>query len=134
MKTIHSFSILLISLTFLFSSCGLGDASAKAEKQADKYHKFLRAGNENAMLDMVHEEGMKQDEEGFRNIMHKMATETTITKIEKTTGFNTSIRNGVATVRLNYTLHDKNHGTITEEIVLQDSKDGVMKIVALNYK
>ncbi|MCR9171444.1 MAG: hypothetical protein NXI10_03060 [bacterium] len=134
MKRFYSLSILLISITFLLASCGLGDAKEKAEKQAAKYHKFLKAGNENAMLDMVHEDGMKNAEEDFRFLMHKMATETTISKIEKSSQFNTSIENGVATVRLNYRLYDKIHGRITEEIVFQDSKDGVMKIVALNYK
>lgn len=134
MKRLYSFSILFVSIAFLLSSCGFGDAAEKAEKQADKYHKFMKAGNENAMLNMIHEDGMKDDGDRFRELMHTMATETTITKIEKTIGFNTSINNGVTTVRLNYTLHDKNHGTIIEEIVLQDSKDGVMKIIALNYK
>jgi len=134
MKRFYSFSILLVSISFLLSSCGLGDAAEKAEKQANKYHKFLKAGNETAMLNMVHEDGMKQDEEGFRALIKKMATETNITKVEKNIGFNTSISNGVATVRLDYTLHDKDHGEITEEIVLRDSKDGVMKIISLNYK
>ncbi len=134
MNRLYSFSILLVAVTFLLSSCGFGDAAEKAEKQADKFHKFLKAGNETAMLNMVHEDGMSSDPEAFKALMHKMATETTITKVEKTVGFNSSINNGVATVRLNYTLHDKNHGEITEEIVLQDSEDGVMKIIALNYK
>lgn len=134
MKRFYPYSLLLISITFLLASCGFGDAAEKAEKQVDKYHNFLKAGNETAMLNMIHEDGMKEDPEGFKALIHKMATETKITKIEKTVGFNTSINNGVATVRLNYTLYDENHGTITEEIVMQDSKDGVMKIIALNYK
>ncbi|XOV66453.1 MAG: hypothetical protein ACFHU9_12575 [Fluviicola sp.] len=134
MKPNLIFPALFISLSFLLAGCGFGDAADVAAKQADKYHKFLQAGNENAMLNMVHEDGIAHDEEGFRGLMHKMATETNITKVEKQMGFNTSINNGITTVRLNYTLHDKNHGKITEEIVLQDSKEGVMKIIALNYK
>lgn len=133
MKRFYSLSLLIVSFAFLISSCGLGDAAEKAEKQADKFHTFLKAGNENAMLDMVHEDGMRDDGPAFKELIHQLATETNITKIEKSMGFNTSISNGVATVRLNYVLHDKEQGKVTEEIVLRDSKDGVMKIVSLNY-
>lgn len=134
MKQLFSFSILLVALPLLLSSCGLGDASAKAEKQADKFHNFLKAGNETAMLNMIHEDGMKNDGDRFREIIHKLATETAITEVQKSMGFNTSISNGVATVRLNYTLTDKTAGKVTEEIVLQDSKVGVMKIISLYYR
>ena len=92
------------------------------------------AGNESAMLDMIHEDGMKAAGPAFKDLIHQLATETQITKVEKSMGFNTSITNGVATVRLNYIIHDKEEGKVTEEIVLKDSKDGGMKIVALNYK
>lgn len=134
MKRFYTFSLLLISTVFILSSCGLGDTAEKAETFADKYHNFLKAGNETAMLDMIHEEGMASDSASFVALIHKMATETTITKVEKKMGFNTSIKNGVATVRLDYILYDKEHGKIKEEIVLKDAEDGVMKIVALNYK
>lgn len=134
MKGYYLYPILLISLTFVLFGCGSGDDTEKAEKQAEKYHTFLRAGNENAMLDMIHEDGMAKDGKNFRDLIHMIAAEAKVTKVTKSPGFNTKIQNGVTRVRLNYVLHDQNKGKITEEIVLQDSKDGVMKIISLYYK
>jgi len=134
MKRYSIYSALLISLTFVLFGCGFGDAAKKAEKQAAKYHKFLMAGNANAMLDMIHEDGMAQDGENFIKLIRMIADDSEVTKVTKSPGFNTQINNGVTTVRLNYVLHDKNQGEITEEIVLQDSKDGAMKIISLHYE
>lgn len=134
MKRHYFYPALLVSLTFILFGCGLGDATEKAEKQAAKFHKFMKAKNENAMLDMMHEDAMAQDGDNIRKFIHQLATESNISKVEKSSGFNTSIENGVTTVRLNYVLHDKSSGKITEELTLRDSKDGVLKILAMSFK
>ncbi|GAB5416925.1 MAG: hypothetical protein Crog4KO_17920 [Crocinitomicaceae bacterium] len=133
MKRFFILSILFVAVAFTQTSCGLGDAADKAEKNADKFHTYLKNKDTDGMMSMVHPEALANEEEAWLELMEKMSNELNVKKIEKSMGFNSSIQNGTATVTLNYVIHDENHGEVTEKIVLQDSDDGEMKIMGLHY-
>ena len=98
MKRFVLLSFLFVSLAFLNSGCGLGEATKKAGLYADKFHGHLMKKNIDGMMTMVHEQAMGTEEEAFRELFTRMTEELNVKEVEEGTGFNTSINNGIATV------------------------------------
>lgn len=129
------YAILFLSALILsFSGCGLSDAAKKGEKAAGLFHKHMKMGNENAMLDLIHEDLMEAEGPKVKKLIHSIANELKVKEVKKETGFNTNINNGVATVSLTYSVVLENGDVLSERMVLKDSKDGTMKVSGLNYQ
>lgn len=133
MKRFYTPAFAMLLLTFLLSACNFGEAAEEAMTYADKFHEHMKNGNEQGMIDMIHEDALAADGENFKAFIYSLKQLGKVKKVKKEMGFNTQISNGVTTVTLNYTVEFEKQ-TMKEEIVLRDSDDGTMKIVRLHMR
>ena len=105
-------------LPFLFlTSCGSGDAA----KIADSYNDLLKAGNYDKIADTKLSSDAtsitpKSDWVGmFKWVGGELGD---IKTIEKLSGFNSSMNNGITTVALRYQINYTDNSTIYERIIL----------------
>jgi len=131
MKRFYFPTFLLLSLSFLLAGCNFGEAAEEAMTYADKFHEHMKNGNEQGMIDMIHEDAMSADGDDFKALIYSLDQLGKVKKVKKEMGFNTQITNGVTTVTLNYTIEFEDR-TMKEEIVFRDADDGSMKVIRLH--
>ncbi len=107
--------ILFLPLLFL-TSCGSGDAA----KTADTYHTFMKAKDYNSITENCLSADAKAitPVRDWLNLFEEVGGLGEIKSIDKVTGFNSSMNNGVTTVTLRY--HYKYVGNVElyERIIL----------------
>ncbi len=92
--------VVLVSLSLLMLSCGVGDA----EKVADQYHNNMKSKNFQSIVDNQ----LSMDAiaitpvEQWLDLFNQVVSMGELKKIEKLSGFNSSINDGVTTVVLRY--------------------------------
>ncbi len=92
--------VALVTLSLVMLSCGVGDA----EKVADQYHNNMKNKNFQAIAD--HQLSMDAKAitpvEQWMDLFNQVTTMGQLKKIEKLSGFNSNMDNGVTTVVLRY--------------------------------
>jgi hypothetical protein len=90
----------LVAVSFVMFSCGIGDA----EKIADQYHNNIKEGNFQNIVD--HQLSMDAiaitPKEEWLNLFNQVSNLGELKKIEKVSGFDSNMKNGVTTVVLRY--------------------------------
>jgi hypothetical protein len=130
--------ILFLGLLFvvvgLVSSCGLADEGASAEVEAAVFHNHMKKNNHDAMVKMLSDEALLiTPEEEWRSIFQRVEATGKIKSIEKKTGFNTKINNGVSTVELNYTITFEN-STVNEQLILTRKGEEKFKVAGIQFE
>lgn len=123
MKKILIPFILFVGLSLIISSCGSAD---KAEKCADKFFSKIIKQKYNDALKMVELDLVKIDVNVYREQLELLGENEQDGKLlsaKKTMGFNTSINNGITTVKLPYELKYQK-GSSHFEVVIVDRGKG----------
>lgn len=133
MKTaILSLAFIAVSLLTL-NSCGIGDATKEAEKTAETFHQYMNSHDYSSMIGMIHSEGLAMTpKEDWLQLFKSMESLGKIKRIKQNMSFNTSIKNGITTVELSYTIKyaDK---TMTEKLLLRKDSD-TFKLMGYSIK
>jgi hypothetical protein len=113
MKTIIPFLFLSI---LLLSSCGSGDAGLIA----DKYHELIKKEKYNEIVSTTLSSKATSitSEKDWAELLKWVAELDEIKSIEKISGFNSSMDNGITTVTLRYEYKYKNEPSLFERIIL----------------
>ena len=106
---------LFLGISLFFNSCSTADA----EKAADEFHKKLDAGEVDYICDHLIDfsESNEDNRESFKNYLEDILAKGKQINRQKTSGFNKQYKNGITTVKLNYTF-EVDGETIHERLVL----------------
>lgn len=112
--------LFLLGLTLCLTGCG---KTGTAQKSSDKFFKLIIGKNYNAALKMIEGQSEKVEIMEALKSIGDDAKNGKLLSFEKTFGFNTSMSNGITTVKLPYTLKYK-YGERKCEVVLVDKGKG----------
>ncbi|MCB9225513.1 MAG: hypothetical protein R2780_01890 [Crocinitomicaceae bacterium] len=122
---------LLIGLSLFLTACDTG----AAEKVADEFHKHFDKGEIDYICEnMLDAKTTAEETEGFRSFLQGIYDIGEISNRKKSVGFSEKIRNGITTVKLNYTF-EINGETVYESLVFVDRGEGIgfkLFVVSMN--
>lgn len=130
MKRSLTVFILFLGMSFLFSSCGTGEATDAAEKTANQFFSLLIKGDNVRASKFVEPSFDSQQQLKEIASLGKNDTDGKLISVKKSFGFNTQIMNGVATVTLPYQLkYERNERSVQVTLVGKRSR---LKIRSIN--
>ncbi|MGV6861695.1 MAG: hypothetical protein ACWA41_07970 [Putridiphycobacter sp.] len=126
-KKIFIFILPLLTLI----SCGVGDA----EKVADQYHDLMKSESyETIVNDYISEDGLEiTPKREWLNIFKAIKSYGKIVSIEKISGFNTHMNNGITTVTLRYEYQFKSSKILYERLILTRSSGDNFMIAGIGF-
>lgn len=111
---------LLIGLSFILTSCDTG----AAEKVADEFHKKMDEGDTDYIVKHILDtESNPQERATFKEYLDGVLAMGEMKNREKSIGFSEKIKNGITTVKLDYTFEVEDE-LIYESVVFVDRGEG----------
>lgn len=93
----------------------------------------MKKQNTAGMLSYVHEKAFSSDpKSAWHELFERVHALGKIKSIEKSSGFNSKVENGVHTVTLNYVITTET-ARLSEKIIWQSSKSGKLKIIGIDF-
>jgi len=114
----------ILTIAFLCLALGSCGATEAAEKTVDTFYEILKSKNYDNIEALIDQEALTIDPiETWQQILVNKESMGDLESYSKDTGFNTSINNGITTVKIDYTCEYTN-GPIYEKFTLVDRGEG----------